>query len=554
MKSTDVLICIFICSTTMIDFSAFGQCFLGDTIRFNSSEDLFEVDIKAVNNSNLLSFSTGDTSERVIFLIPGLGGDENAWQDVHDETDGVTNEATFYEPRKASVIKFGEKDNPGYTEAVGLASAGGDLYDEMVIRNSAFNPNKPNVNIAIGHSQGGLVLRATEYYMNNTPGKSPQFGGVVTFGSPHQGAEILTNGLPRSMGGQGLISDFASELCNAIVSGPLAEELKLSDELSFKIIRLLNVDEFILELESEFCDFIFSDTVMQLALPNLTPNITTDYLAQNEYFQGSNYLINTLNNYIPNIPMVAFFGIEDEPVFWRQMGSLRKGVHSYQAFQSDYDQLFVDDANDIVNHYYAKYLKYKDKIDYHIDKLNKANDVLHVLLTPASAIAQILYHSSQREKYESVGYRYRDGYYFLRDANEYWEVIIGAFDTKVEMNGYVCECEEIGVPGSQISYLAASIDECPSGVTHLPGGIKRICSRYNNVKVIHMHKANDGIVLAESAKNLPGAIVNPQLDNLDYALEGTNHQQLRNSSETASKLIDLFETNKYGTFFITPRR
>ena len=68
------------------------------------------------------------------------------------------------------------------------------------------------------------------------------------------------------------------------------------------------------------------------------------------------------------------------------------------------------------------------------------------------------------------------------------------------------------------------------------------------------HKPSDGIVLAESAKNLPGGMVNPNLSDDDYKLKNTNHQQLRNSSETREKLNRLFDRPDYGTFFNTPKR
>ncbi|AEV32957.1 hypothetical protein Oweho_1978 [Owenweeksia hongkongensis DSM 17368] len=552
MKNLKLLLIAAVCVLTGT-IKTNAQCDPGDTVMVTLGDTIMDIAPKALNNV-VHFYKTASDSDRVIFLMPGLGGDQNAWQDVHDETDGVTNEDPLYAARKAEVVKFGEPNGPGYTEAAGLAAAGGDIYDDMVIQNLAFSPPNRENNIAIGHSQGGLALRATDYYMRNTSGKNPQFGGLVTFGSAHQGAEILTNGLPASMGGQGMIGDMANEMCDDLLAGPLSEAIYGSNAFYAKLVRLLNIDDDILDAKTAFCDFVTGDSVLSVVAASVTPNITTDYMAHNENYSGSNYLLNTLNSYAPNIPMVAFYGEEEEPVFWRQMGSLRKGVYTYNAFQADPDQQHVDDANDMRINYYTKYLIYKGHAEWQQNQIDKIANMWHYFFNPVSTIIQLNIHTSKRTRYLKVMGDYHVGYDFLKNTNKQWKAIIGAYKTNVQQNGYICECEELnGGNGVSINWVATAA-ECPPGVTYLPGGIKRICLRYPNIETVVTHKPSDGIVLAESAKNLPGATVNPALSDDDYKLENTNHQQLRNSSETREKLNRLFDYNDYSNFFITKPR
>ena len=64
--------------------------------------------------------------------------------------------------------------------------------------------------------------------------------------------------------------------------------------------------------------------------------------------------------------------------------------------------------------------------------------------------------------------------------------------------------------------------------------------------IVLMVKPSDGVVLAESAKNFPGAAVGK-------ALEGSNHFQMRNDSQLKKALNGLYNGDN-GIWFITEKQ
>ena len=535
-----------------ISLSTLGQC--NSPGQFHLiSESLQPISSPGVIANLTYYFNPQPAARRVIFLVPGLNGDYNAWRDVRDETGGDTREYPSYPPRKAEMRMLGTKSGPGYSQDAGLASAAKDVWDYMSnINYSQLNTGPVTNNIAIGHSQGGLILRAVEYQQSllNRPA---YFGGMVTFGSPHQGAAILTNGLPVTLGGRGQLGSFINGFCSSLTDGPLQEKLQLSDNFFFQLIRLLNLDDQAVSFKNQLCGVLSDSILPHYILKDYTSTITQDYMAHDKNHNSPNYLLNTLNQHQAGIPAIAFYGVEEEPVFWRQLGSLRKKVHSYPAFQADPDQEFVDQYAKIMANYRAKNLVYQDKADEYAGYSKVAcNPVFSLtpITLPISALLCTIYEG-KRQRNQTVASAYERGFLFLIRANEKWKGIIGARETKVKQVGYLCECEHLNT-GNLSQTKVASINQCAVGISYDPQG-KKLCSAYPNIELIVRQFENDGVVLASSAKQLPGALVNPNLTELDYRLEKTNHQQMRNSSETAKKLKRLFDTPDYGYFFMTPR-
>lgn len=527
------------------------QSFFSLTIQ----QDLYTNAATPAQVANLINFYNGISgNKRVIFLVPGLNGDYNAWRDVRDETGGDTDEDPSYPARKAELRMLGTKNGPGYSQDAGLASAAKDVWDEMSLLNyPQLGVNYAADNIAIGHSQGGLVLRAVEYATSQL-GRNAYFGGMVTFGTPHQGAAILTNGLPVSLGGRGQLGDFINDFCVKVSDGPVEEKLQLSNQFLFKLIRLFNLDDNAIDLKDQLCEVLSDSILPHYILKDYTANITRDYMAHDALYNQPNFLMNTLNLHQPSIPMVAFYGVEEEPVFWRQLGSITEKVHSFPAFQADPDQSFVDSYAQLKASYRAKQLLFQKQADDYEAMTSVQSNPSFIFAAIALPVGVTLYliYDAKRNKAQKVADAYKRGHSFLSNANARWKGIIGARKTSLKRNGYICDCDYVDA-GYTTSTHVPYMWDCPVGMVVTSDG-KRVCQvRPNMLRHIEEYE-NDGVVLASSAKQLPGALVNPALSDQDYRMDNTNHQQMRNSSETANKLKRLFDYPDYGYFFMTPRQ
>ncbi len=531
-----------------LNFNAKAQCPPGDTAVL--ADPVYVHDsLEPLGHHMILHGKTAmDTNDKVIFFIPGLGGNSLAWTDVIVETNGPQNQYPLYPARNARAIQFATPSYPGYAQGSNMFAAGDDTYTDMLnVPYSNYGVTDVTANIVIAHSQGGLVAREVDRTMRLN-GRTPKFGGIVTFGSPHGGAEILTNGLPYSRGGQNMIQDFGEDMCKDLSDGPLWDSLTTADPFFYKMIRFFSWERKIVDLKNEICEF-FAQDVVSWALPGDSVYLTQDYMAHNQHNSVPNHLLNTMNNYTPTIPIVAFYGVEEEPVFWRQMGSLIEGVHTASAFSADADQKFVNDANTTQANYYSKYQVFKGHAKWQ-EKKRDAFCVFPVIVVTLGIPCMI--HTEKRARYYNTQLAYERGYDFLRKANKRWKGIIGARKTGFTMDGFECKCRKLGSWRFTTS-IVQNRSDCPVGFNNTPQGMQ-FCFVRPNVKWTTTKKPNDGVVLAESARNVPGGTVNGNLALEDYELTNCNHQQLRNHPETAAKLNRLFDTNDYDTFFRTNLR
>jgi hypothetical protein len=134
--------------------------------------------------------------DRAVYWLHGLNGNKGSWSWASSQfsSDNGSEQADGVVPRKivnASHISYGDLQN------VKLISAASNLRTEFgnAFPNSSSLPNRDRTrSIGIGHSQGGLILRALDYHYRNTPQGDglPDFGGLVTFVTSNQGAHIVS--------------------------------------------------------------------------------------------------------------------------------------------------------------------------------------------------------------------------------------------------------------------------------------------------------------------------------------------------------------------------
>jgi archaellum component FlaG (FlaF/FlaG flagellin family) len=327
------------------------------------------------------------------------------------------------------------------------------------------------------------------------------YGGVVTIASPLQGAAIINN---RSQ-----IPQMANDACNRLAFGfecewnYLGNNMinSLPDKIRFigiPIITLENVKSSLKEFISNTlgaiaeggCNII-SNTALPMFFNTMYAGTTNDYKVGASMVTTLNQDAN--NTQYKSFPKMAFYAIEPQDnIFWRTLtwlvnnpnGGNPNGPNVGYFDANDDWYLYDNTIKGMINHYQIKALTYKCLSDVHLYAVNCVRKKDKPAQIEAYAKA-ILTH-----------FAYTSGSEWFNNANESWQVIIGA----KERNG----------------------------------------------NTVTFKSENDGIVLSESAANLP----NPTHESvcifynehfLTASSKGSSHMQVRNDEGLKKHLKKLFD-------------
>jgi len=478
--------------------------------------------------------------DRIVFWVHGLGGDDYSWDAAAAPTADTYKMTSLLNGIDYSSYSLSNAGQILQTTIDGMS----EIYGEL---NGIEDP--ANTNFIIAHSQGGLVSReAFKRYDDLNVMDERTFGGIVTFGTPHQGAQILNN-----------IDDiitFAERSCVELANGPATEEWNGNWFLGFL------PDQIMEDAVETVCGFI-ANQVLPIVMQDYLEPITEDYEV------GADPIV-ALNEFDEDISLplqkVAFYGIEDSPVIWRTVYSLLNDVNAEGTFSANYDEELISKANCNQNSYYLKYLAYSNLYD-----LVTADcfDVIgfEALIPAWNAIACTPYNLNN--EYNEYAYLINDdvqwwpfydyeqsqnrdayymGYRWWVEIEESYLSLIGAVDYVV--SGCHCDClEKYGSDPTpyEVLHTIDCEDDCNYFEDNPPPNTNVIHCDYAIVYDKYI-KPNDGVVLVESAQNYPGA------DNgNENVMLGSNHMQMRNDSNTDEKLFNLMNGD-HGFFFITGER
>ena len=466
---------------------------------------------------------------RRIYFIHGLGGTDKAWEKAAEAcwNTGINNGLGIpgFPARKC------ETTRPDYNNSTGsLASAADGLRTAISIQanNDSINGNqlKRSRAMLIGHSQGGLVIRQLmRLDMVQQPGHSTlahgmNYGGVVTFASPLQGAKILDN--------RDKIFEMANEGCNKLLLGA-ANDVYNGININLDLGKFGSAVVSLIGLENTLTKKI--QAMLRKMVENLVPtvcNVATDnvmpmffkhyYAGITEDYKVGASTINTLNsdtNYADyrKFPKVAFYAVEpQENIFWRTLNWMVYDPNGHNGangpnvgyFEANDDwKLYNDMIKPMIDHYqtsaekyYAEYLAYDHCANYFAGLKNQYCDWWKIVLCPPLAAHCATYDYERTRAIQKRDLRYKgyvqwsEGLEWFNNANESWKTIIGA---RVQN-------------GNTVTY-----------------------------------KENDGVVLAESAGNLPKT-------QKAVKINGSSHMQIRNDNNTKEHLNKLFNGD-YGMWF-----
>lgn len=438
--------------------------------------------------------------DRLAFFVHGLGGSSDSWGRVAPIVSDGHYGINDFPARRIISLK------PEYSE-FDLYGAASELGNELVILGTPhLAPNAPKESgMIIAHSQGGIVSRALDQLIveNNKP---RWFGGIATFGSPHAGAAIAQN--------YEWLYDFVEEGCYDLTIGPLTEEIENNFWLDFIPLSLIS------NLVGRSCEFVGQDLLPELSSEFILP-ILDDY-------GPGDIAIQNLNNFQSSTPLVSFYGVEEDPVFWRVLYNL--GIdepNDFEPFQANGEADFLrtvqyktDEYEARYNHYFHNVLEFEDK------RRSLFNSIF-------GAATWWAVHNHRYEEVKGIRDNYQKGYHWLYTADHSFRIITGASEFGTQMER-VCFCYEIFAD-------QATVVPC-SDVASFPS---LECDRtVEEVEALFQYE-NDGIVTAASSTSVPGAINVKLLD--------ANHQQLLNSTQTKEALNGLFNGSYHAFFKTDPR-
>ncbi|HRI01441.1 MAG TPA: hypothetical protein PK006_10355 [Saprospiraceae bacterium] len=451
---------------------------------------------------------------RNVYWVHGLNGDIDSWLNPAQASE--YNVAPGFPARKINSIS-----DITYGQSSGVLQAGNQLEDAL---NRSPSQDRTK-DIVIAHSQGGIVSRGL---LHNTlclfPRKKTEelpMGGLVTFCSPHQGAELLNN--------KTLFSELAEEMCKDLLLGP-SEEFVDSINIRFKIFGLVPIkisgSKFVKYVETgvgEVCK-TFGDNVVPFILDLQTPNITKDYEVGAKVLANMNSCLDG-NDQLVKFPKVAFFGVEPpRHLMLRTVKYFVESCQNYDYFDANDDMTLIDAFTKNYYTYLGKYIEYVSKVIIAEDAYN--GFLCHTWWNYSVDPCPFLRHRKQNLT------RIRDGYLkgvqFLQSMDDKYKIIIGALKLNKTTKLY-CKCE------GSTEYTEDEISD-PWQCPRVKKGQKELLTCYTEEKTTYnrVEYDSDGVVLASSASNLPGATFGPQL------MDNTSHMQARNNKALKLGLLKLY--------------
>ncbi len=463
---------------------------------------------------------TVTSGDRILYFVHGMGGDATSWNLVASRTSylgapGYNARQTVY----ASPVTYLHNGNL-VDAALELdhyfSTVGGPLSATHQITNLSKN-------FIIAHSLGGLVARQLDQMYEESPAVfSRQFGGLVTFGSPHQGAIGLLNIDPN---GKDMARKFVTEACK-ILSDP-----ELIMYPSLPILRWIpGLDPWLKTTVQSTCG-TFGSVFTPFAARDFYQPITAEIHPQSN-------ALNDLNSAGVHVPSVAFYGVEQEPIFWRtatsffHLDSVGLGLLT-DPFSATNDNALVDFAS-------QERAKYAG-----LEHTARQGVAYHEMMAFAWRFVPFAapYHKKKAKQKLKSALAFHGANSWYADANDLYKEIIGAQVNRTKQDGWFCLC--FGRNGFWTNVDRGVVDgpeDCE------PASPKEKCITFPRYVWTRQNYESDGLVLATSAHQLPGALA-------ALRMPQTNHQQMRNCLQTKEKLKMLFDGHILnGLYFATPVR
>jgi len=464
---------------------------------------------------------------RVMTWVHGTNGSDNDWEVA----------AAEIENRYKSIALRPEYDQESWeiaTEELDMNTRGNTFFQVTNHEDEGGIPDPldPLTSFALSHSLGGLIARDVQrdFEINSVNDNENTFHGIVTFGTPHNGTPAADN--------IDLVGDWVYDGI-----------IRFTNALLFETIQNtpagLPVVEFVVELLTPF-DYDVPlgsfdgqnlyvpevwNTIWDKIEDQILPEIVKD-------MKPTSTRISSLQGYTNNKPSVAFYGTEEEPVFFRYLGTPSNS--DSDPFENDEDDKFVEEVNNFIldlqeseESYMNAYLNYDDpSCDWWM--------WLHPLGCVGAEIFIFFSESWDDDDLFTAWKFFEKAGFWLENANDSWKIFLGAAQIKDTMLGYICRCgDSVDITAIDNITIVDSPLDCSGDLCIL--GEELTVLEYEEID------ESDGLIIASSARGFPNV-------GAEDRMHDTNHNQMKNNSELGDKLRILFETNLYGEWFNTPQK
>jgi pimeloyl-ACP methyl ester carboxylesterase len=367
-------------------------------------------------------------SNRLVFWIHGLGGDAKSWSQAATASTLALIPTVGYPARKIYSTRV------DYSKHVtNIQDATLRTYDEIL--NTTNNYSAPHYvvdtakSMIISHSQGGIVSRTLDL-LYDRPMYPALTHGIVTFGTPHEGAQILNN--------VSLIKSTLAQGCSELYAGPAHAAFDLSNPF---LDAILDEEDIIPFLDTLLCF-------------NLLPGAANLFTAQFESGTTKSFcntcpFVDTLRNHknFHSTHRVAFWGEEDDAELLRLLHyKLGKDndVNANGPFTANYDSSLIMKFDTLYLNYEMKVIEHQQQYDFHKGSFWGG---------PFGGLVGIWYHNQQAQDALEKRDAYQRGINWMATLNDKWLAIIGGyqFDTLTYGN---CQCEYICSPTVKKAYKA----------------------------------------------------------------------------------------------------
>jgi hypothetical protein len=372
-----------------------------------------------------------------------------------------------------------------------LTTSANEVESEIITNTLYQSTYGKGRNFIIGHSMGGLVAR--KMGMLTDANGNDLFNGLITFGTPHQGAAVADTYFNDRQS----IETFLQNGCVALAEGFVAEGLDNLGALG----KVANFFKFGRKILTPICDAGIPDgfdAITSIIEDGVEPELRTSQAG--------------------NIPSMAtdhnavFYGIEDGhedgTISARMLGGITNDANTYSLYGAD--------ASDAVG-----IAKVDAELDKYVTNANSANS-------------------------NSVRDAYQNGADWISDVGAFWNEIIGVSEVQIIKTG--CECTRYDYGDPVETYVTG--DENSDCVQLSNFDPDTDCYDYYEPVAVVINYS-DGFILESSAKN------DANSSNLDYPaqlMSGSNHVQMRNDSEMEKAIDEIFINGLGGTFFKTDPR
>jgi hypothetical protein len=474
----------------------------------NDGDGKPDEDDKCYNVAGTLPNGCRQASDDVkkIFYVHGLKGDGTSWEKVRTWSDGNFTKA-----------EFPEIDYEDAQEDFGAAASSLEDHITHHTNDPINDPTwKDKSNFIIAHSLGGLVSRHLHEYMNNVDNPVP-YNGIVTFGTPHQGAKILE----AKIYNDGIkYKNVFDDACRSLSLGPFTELVENKTVLDL-LSSFINVNENVNILCPKIADFVLGYAETAISAP-----IEDDMLPSNAPSWPTP----------PTTHNIAFYGVESNDagsLFARFAGANLEnpdggsGPNSYDLWGADAS----DDEG--LNFFVDALTEYEGQYQYYLDKAQNPPWWCNLPQWGYLAFIQFNNHCNTWENYQ-IAHAYKQGVDWFGRVNNAYRSLVGEYGASISST-WTCNVSYNGTFAysytvSDPSYCSCSHPTCSTQVTSVS-------------TVTSWEKESDAVVLTESAMNFPGATRPAQL------MQGSNHLQMRNDSNTKEALQEKIFGGKLDSYF-----